>query len=201
MTDAVRHPAKHVGASFDARPDGDFYETRSTAVWPLLQLEQLPNPIWEPACGRGAISEVLKAAGHRVVSSDLFDRGYGRVGVDFYQQRKMLARSRSIVTNPPYKAISAEGDLGVERWIRHGWDLGAEKMVLLMRTLALAGKERSAVHQACQLARVYQFTGRLTMLRGGSQVTDNMIDYAWFVYERGHVGPPTIHWIEEGEGE
>ena len=35
----------------------------------------LPHRIWEPACGTGNIVEVLRAAGHEVVATDLNDRG------------------------------------------------------------------------------------------------------------------------------
>ena len=37
----------------------------------------LHNNIWECACGQGHLSEVLKANGYNVKSTDLIDRGYG----------------------------------------------------------------------------------------------------------------------------
>jgi hypothetical protein len=50
----VRHPLK-------VRKD-DLYETPPEAVIALLRAEQLPDVIWECACGRGAITRVLRAA-------------------------------------------------------------------------------------------------------------------------------------------
>jgi len=43
----------------------------------LLSVETFEGSIWEPACGDGAISKVLLAAGFDVVSTDLIDRGFG----------------------------------------------------------------------------------------------------------------------------
>lgn len=61
--------------------------------------------IWEPACGLGAISEVLKAHGHLVRSTDLRHTGYGTGGVD------MLAimpwPCNAVITNPPF-ALAVE---------------------------------------------------------------------------------------------
>jgi hypothetical protein len=44
------------------------------AVHALLKVERLPRVIWEPAVGRGNIAEVLRAAGHTVISSDVEER-------------------------------------------------------------------------------------------------------------------------------
>ena len=42
------------------RPDGDFYPTPPYATQELLKREVFCGSIYEPACGDGAISEVLK---------------------------------------------------------------------------------------------------------------------------------------------
>ncbi len=46
----------------------DFYATPPEATPALLSVEQFDGPIWEPACGDGAISRQLIATGHDVVS-------------------------------------------------------------------------------------------------------------------------------------
>src|SRR5437762_7357044 len=53
----------------------DFYPTPPEAVHALLSVYQPPHCIWEPACGDGAIVNVLHAAGHHVIASDLNDWG------------------------------------------------------------------------------------------------------------------------------
>ena len=49
----------------------DLYETPAVAVEALLRVEQIPQRIWEPAAGRGAIVNVLRRAGHEVIASDI----------------------------------------------------------------------------------------------------------------------------------
>ena len=80
------------------REKDDFYETPPEATRALLSVESFEGAIWEPACGRGAISKVLEGAGHEVISTDLMDRGYGENRVDFLMEWRPLAPN--IVTNP-----------------------------------------------------------------------------------------------------
>lgn len=78
----------------------EFYPTPPEAVRALLSVETFDNPIWEPACGDGAVAKVLMAAGHTVVSTDLYGYGFGLSGVDFLAEAE--PRAIHIVTNPPY---------------------------------------------------------------------------------------------------
>lgn len=54
----------------------------------------------EPACGAGHLSEMLKSYGYEVISSDLYDHGYGVVGQDFL---KSEIKAECFLTNPPFK--------------------------------------------------------------------------------------------------
>lgn len=78
----------------------EFYPTPPEATRALLAVESFEGDIWEPACGDGAISKVLEAAGYQVVSTDLIDRGYGAGGHNFLKSDRPLAKN--IITNPPY---------------------------------------------------------------------------------------------------
>ena len=89
----------------------DLYETPAEATHALLRAERLPQNLWEPACGPGAIVRVLRGAGHKVVGTDLVDYGspdQDHGGWDFLLERKLpkLAKGdnvEAIVTNPPFK--------------------------------------------------------------------------------------------------
>ena len=86
-------------------PEGpDFYPTPEWATHALIGNETFEEEIWEPACGDGTMVRVLRDTGRPVDASDLFDRGYGEVGVDFLKSDRKV---RILVTNPPYN--SAEG--------------------------------------------------------------------------------------------
>ena len=82
------------------RAPNEFYPTPASAVRALLSVEQFDGSVWEPACGDGAISQVLVKAGHEVVSTDLIEHGYGISETDFLKQTK--PRAKHIITNPPY---------------------------------------------------------------------------------------------------
>src|ERR1039458_1466032 len=82
------------------REINDFYPTPGFVVEELLKRETFYGSIFEPACGRGDISEVLIRNGHTVYSADLINRGYGNTRKDFllYDGNKF----GNIITNPPF---------------------------------------------------------------------------------------------------
>lgn len=83
------------------REDNDFYATEPKALELLLEKETFDDFVWEPACGKGHLSEVLKKHGYIVKSTDLIDRGYGIGGIDFLSITTPF--NGDIITNPPYK--------------------------------------------------------------------------------------------------
>src|SRR5215212_6850017 len=90
-----RHPLSERGA--------DLYETPAAAVRALLSAHRFAGPIWEPACGRGAIVRELTAAGYDVVASDLHNYRVPRQHVcDFLNKRVPPDGARTIITNPPF---------------------------------------------------------------------------------------------------
>src|SRR4249920_1726140 len=92
--------------TFKARGKEDNYETPDVAVQALLKTEKLPRDVWEPACGSGNIVRVLRAAGHHVTATDLYDYGFepnfAKSGIDFLSGG-FIPMGGAIVTNPPYK--------------------------------------------------------------------------------------------------
>jgi hypothetical protein len=87
--------------SADKRRELDFYPTPPEVTIALMRhLDYLPKmKIWEPACGAGSMSEVIKTFGHKVKSSDLGVTGYGVGGIDFLQT---TLECDAIITNPPF---------------------------------------------------------------------------------------------------
>ena len=104
----------------------DLYETPAPATWALLAAEKLSGMIWEPACGPGAIVRVLRAAGHRVVATDIQDYGCDDSvgGVDFLAQTYAPENVEIIVTNPPFR--------WADEFVRHALAL-APRVVMLLR--------------------------------------------------------------------
>ena len=183
-----QHYARGIFPDAENRDKDDFYPTPPPGTRALLSVERFQGPIWECACGRGDISRVLASAGYEVVSTDLVNRGFGVPRVDFLMERHLLAPN--IVTNPPFKHAEA--------FVRRGLDLGVRKMAMLMRLAWLEGQEREKLFRSSPLARVWVFSRRLEAWCRGEKPIKNkggLIAFAWFVWDSGHVGPPTLGWI------
>lgn len=144
--------------------------------------------LWEPACGRGRMARVLAAAGFRVTSTDLVDRGFGRGGVDFLACRRL--RAPLIVTNPPY------GEL-VEAFIRKARALGARYLALLVKAdfFQAAGKAaRQKLFEEFPPSRIHPLGWRLDWTGQGRPV----MNCIWLVWDwasshepfTGHGGRP-----------
>jgi hypothetical protein len=168
----------------------DLYSTPPCAVEALLCVEQLPHGLWEPAAGHNAITDVLRAAGHEVITSDIFDYGFPLDFVtDFLTVTEAPAGTEAIITNPPYR-IATE-------FARHPLDL-APKVYLLCRLAFLESEKRRNILEHRGLARVLVFRNRLPMMHrhnwAGARAS-SAIPFGWFVWDRDHVGPTTIERI------
>jgi hypothetical protein len=173
-----------VGAGTN-RPKGDFYPTPPSATEALLQVEEFKGAIWEPACGDGAMSRVLEAAGYSVSSSDLYDWGYGQTGKDFLG---VIDRVDNIVTNPPYKLALP--------FVKHALDCARYKVALLLKLVFLEGVGRRSFFECSPPARIWVFSKRLTIRKEGLESKNSgMIAYAWFIWEIGYTDPPIVGWI------
>ena len=166
----------------------DLYETPPVAVHALLKVEPLVGRIWEPACGPGAIVRVLRDAGHDVVATDIKNYGCPDARcVDFLGAQK-CSFADIILTNPPYRLAN--------KFVRHALKL-TPRVVMLLPLRFLEGAGRSDILDGGQLARVYVFRNRLPMMHRhgwrGAKIKSGAIAFAWFLWNREHSGPATIH--------
>jgi hypothetical protein len=167
----------------------DFFPTPDWATRALLDNEVFVGEIWEPACGDGAMSRVLGESGSSIISTDLYDRGFGESGVDFLTVERI---SENIVTNPPFN--SAEG------FVRAGVEKSTRKFALLLRLAFLEGANRQrTIYSKMPPSRVWVFSERITFypagaVRGGSGTTA----YAWFVWDKQAVPGTELKWIKAG---
>lgn len=100
------------GAGKDKRRELDFYPTPKNVTRALMNFMfkedrfDFNTTIWEPACGDGSMSEVLKEYCQSVYSSDLRDTGYGDGNIDFLEYSGKVEFD-AIITNPPFN-LSAQ---------------------------------------------------------------------------------------------
>lgn len=156
----------------------DLYETPEEATRALLRCEPLLGRVWEPACGRGAISRVLEESGVCGVSTDLVDRGFGQGGVDFLMEHKPPPNVDTIVTNPPFKLA--------DEFVRHGLRL-VPTVIMLLRWAYAEGAGRSDIIDN-HLARVWLGKERLPFMHRdgyeGPKNSNSGAPFAWFVFEQ-----------------
>ena len=172
------------------RVEDDFYATPTESVLKLLEKEEIIYPALEPACGDGAISKLLKG---EVISTDLVDRGYGDCQADFIKDSfpKVYA---TVITNPPFNLF--------QEFCEKGLSIATHKVIMFGKLQALEGKKRATFMQNSPLKTVYVFKSRQNPLRNGSPVDENgkpwasTMAFAWFVWEIGYVGKPTIEWLD-----
>ena len=152
----------------------------------MLDVEPLSGTIWEPACGPGAIVGVLRAAGHRVIATDIESYGCPDLlgGVDFLKQTVAPKGAQTILTNPPF--------MYANEFARHALTL-VPRVFLLLRLGFVEGVGRSDLFDSGQLARVYVFRNRLPLMHrdgwNGPRATSNPTAFAWFVWDRAPSGP------------
>lgn len=168
----------------------DFYPTPPEGTRALLSAERFCGPIWEPACGDGAISKVLLATGYTVVSTDLIDRGFGTGGVNFLTETQ--TRARNIVTNPPYGSGVADA------FVRHALNLVepvAGSVAMLLNLASLAHPMRHHQWTRRPPAAVY-ILDELTCWPNGIEcgfAAEHR--YCWAVWKPGHSGRPSMWWL------
>ena len=177
------------------RQSDDFYATDPSAIDKLVAKHRLPTNIYEPACGEGHLSKRLVEFGHKVVSTDLIDRGFGAGGIDFLAVKELPRDCKCILTNPPYKYAL--------EFIKHSLELLPDdgECVMLLKTTFLEGKKRyKELFSEHPPRYIYQFSERLLCAKnadfegmragGGSAVS-----YAWFVFTPCNKSLPIVDWI------
>ena len=68
-----------------------------------------------------------------------------------------------------------------------------------MNITYLAGQKRhEQIYRWGTLREVYIFTKRIDCWRNNVRQSDNtcrMVDFAWYVFQKGYAGQPTLYWL------
>lgn len=169
------------------RAEYDYYATPPSAVEDLLNVETFNNNILEPACGGGSISNSLLSHGYNITSSDLIDRGFGEVK-DFFEIKNWQG---DIVTNPPYNIA--------KDFVNHALSIIpiGNKVAMLLKITFLESKSRGELFKQNPPIRIYVYSERIACAINGNfdKAKSSAICYAWFIWEKGYSGSPSIHWL------
>lgn len=184
-----------IGASnhaVDEREENDFYATEPKALELLLDIETFDPYVWECACGKGHLSEVLKNRGYIVKSTDLIDRGYGEGNVNFLEHSNMF--NGDIITNPPYKYA--------QEFVEHALQIipRGNRVVMFLKLTFLESKNRRKMFDKYPPRYIYVSSSRLQCAKNGdfdtySKGVGTAIAYGWFIWEKGFTGEPIVRWF------
>ena len=160
------------------KDDPDYFPTPKWCVHALMQLETFVGQIWEPACGDGKMTEVLrKYTNVPIVASDLYDRGYGAEHNFLHTANDYHVDN--IITNPPF-AIA-------EQFTRQALHTAQHKVALLLRLAFLESITRYNLFTdpATRPTTVCVFSERPTFYPVGDyRETGGTTAYAWFVWNK-----------------
>lgn len=164
------------GGDQSKRRELDFYPTPPDATHALMRFLVVEGIVgsattaWEPACGRGDMSNVIEQYVKSVRSSDVRHTGFGTGGVDFIGE---TFQCDAVITNPPF-------DLS-EQFIRHALTQ-APVVAMLLKSQYWHAQKRVELFQQTPPAYVLPLTWRP--------------DFLFDQREDGKKGSPTmeVHW-------
>ena len=178
----VQDPAM-VKSDYD-RVEFDHYETEPWVTHVLLRNVAFKS-IWEPACGKGAIVDVVRSVGLHCVGSDIRDYGRGFKVEDFMFHTEPT--DMDIVTNPPYYDDIA--DQFIERALILTQSNKRKVAMLLRNEFDCASSRRGIFGE-------YPFAMKIVLLRRPRWFKDSdgspRHNYAWYVWDWNRLKPPTI---------
>ena len=187
----------------EEREENDYYATHPSAVEWLCELETFSHKIWEPCCGEGHISKVLKEHGYDVKSTDLIDRGYGEGGVDFLKTTEIV--DCDIITNPPYSMA--------QEMVEHAMEIitPGHKVAMFLKLTFLESDGRKELFHKYPAKKIWVSSNRILCGKNGDfwqrdnegnikynkktgepKLLSSAACYAWFIFEKGYNGPMIV---------
>jgi len=174
----------------DKRSRGDFYPTPACATEALLKVTRFDGPVWEPAAGKGHISDVLRSHGYQVIESDLYADELGRGDkVDFLSTTSLPDGVKTVITNPPYSLLN--------NFLLHGISLNPEFLIMHTAVTALGGKTRGRIFNEHRPSLVVIISNNLK-IETPKGVIRSIFNHAWFVWEKGKFDT-IVKWVEAEE--
>ena len=175
------------------RVSQDYYATHPDSTKALLEVEEIIYPALEPACGEGHISKLLDE--EQTQSSDLVYYGYGIGGKTDFLTEEPIGDFNTVITNPPFSLF--------QEFVEKALKVAKKKVIMFGKLQALEGIKRATYLETTPLKTVYVFKKRQQPLRNGSEIdpltgkkwASSTMAFAWFVWEKGYTGKPTIEWI------
>ncbi len=125
--------------------------------------------------GGGNLSLELKRLGYNVTrETDLFDRGYGTTGVDFFKETELF--QGNTITNPPYSFIND--------WIKHSLKITSNKVYIFCRIQTIESLKRYEIFKENPPLFICPFVKRIQCYRNNDNtLKSSAVCYSWFIWD------------------
>jgi hypothetical protein len=159
------------------RKERDCYETPEWVTLALVpHLPQGIQDVWEPACGSGKMSNVLREH-YEVLATDISQ------GVDFLTCDAFPIAA--VITNPPYEKASQFITRAIHLVMPGGL------VAMLLRTDFDHAKTRANLFAECpHFSKKVVLTKRIRWFEDSKGSPS--FNHAWFIWDWKHSGPPTL---------
>ena len=207
----VRQPKD---AGLWARHPEDWYVEPEWCSRQLFRVEHFEGAVVDPSCGLGRI--VVAAREHREHAARVGDNRITRaLGYDIVKRSRVCNEETedfltsdyetdNIVSNPPFGLCGK-----VDKNSRHTEDFqyvkkalatADRKVALLLPVPWLTGADKGEWLRTTPLAKVLIMTPRPSMppgpvIEAGLAPGGGTEDFAWFIWDHAHKGPPTLGWL------
>ena len=185
----------HLAESSPNRAKNDFYSTPRIATEELLKMLKkhnivLSKTIIEPGVGNGGIANVLLDNDYKVIGYDIIDRGFPETILKDFREIERPNIPISIIANFPFSDI-LEMTYKSLSLLNNG-----EYLISFARIQFLEGIKRRELFDRFPPRFVFVFSKRIRCFNEDKHTDEaSAICFAWFVWEKGYTGLPTIDWI------
>ena len=159
------------------REENDYYATDPLAISLLDKHNLLDKSVdyWECACGGGSLTNELIRLGYSVpVNTDLFDRGFGEIGVDFLECTDIF--EGNIITNPPFSLLN--------EFIIKGLELASNKLYIFGRIQTVESIGRwNSIFKENKPVYICPFVKRIKCYTTSHEIKSSAVCYAWFIWD------------------
>lgn len=183
----------NIGASSHSkskREENDYYTTDPSAITILHRCGLLDKdvPYFDFCCGGGNLGNELRRLGYHVeYESDLFDRGHGDVGIDFFKVNRKV--QGNLIANPPYKHIN--------EWIQHSIDLASNKSYIFCRIQTIESLKRYQIFKKNPPSLICPFVQRVKCYKNDDlSYRSSAVCYSWFIWDKkDNSGETKVKWL------
>ena len=181
---AQRHEAKDSLDDFPTPP----WATRALLEHVLEKDKIEKKSCLEPACNKGYMSKVLQNYFKEVVSSDVYDYGFGNVK-NFLDNSYEKNSFDWVITNPPFRLA--------EEFLNTASNVASTGVALLARTVFLESVGRyNRIFKNNPPTYFAQFSERVPMVKGRlDKKASTATGYAWFVWKIKEKQNSKLIWI------